>query len=179
MEDTQSGALGLWEAAMGLRPHRRNLVVWRQSAGPAPGYAGPRFVRAPRMPRWIRTGVLLMLIALLSLARGVRPRWRSVLAGVVLTSTGVILRAGPGSVVMLPGLMFLVTAPLLPGRPDADRVRRGELERELALYSTPAQRRDLEATLDQYPDGVTYELRDILARQAMAADPGRFPGGGR
>jgi hypothetical protein len=163
---------------MGLRPHRRNLVVWRQSAGPAAGRVGLRLVRAPRIRRWIRMGVLLTLLGLVSLAGGVRARWRPVLAGVVLTTVGVILRAGPGSVVMLPGLMFLVVALLLPGRPDADSVRRGELERELALYSTPAQRRDLEATLDQYPDGITCELRDILARQAMAVGPSRFPGTG-
>ena len=44
-----------------------------------------------------------------------------------------------------------------------------ELERELAAYSTPAERCDLEATFDRYPNDVTCELRDILARQAMAA----------
>ncbi len=59
------------------------------------------------------------------------------------------------------------------------RNRRSALERELAAYSTPAQRRDLEATLAQYPDGVTYELRDILASQAMTARNNRFPGAGR
>jgi hypothetical protein len=117
------------------------------------------------------------MLGLMSLAGGVRARWRPMLAGVVLTAAGVVMRAGPGSVVMLPGLMFLVIAPLLPGRPDADSARRGELERELALYSTPAQRCDLEATLDQYPDGITHELRDILARQAMAAGASRVPGG--
>ena len=57
--------------------------------------------------------------------------------------------------------------------------RRSELERELAAYSTPAQRCDLEATLDRYPDGITYELRDILASQAMAACNNRFPAAGR
>jgi hypothetical protein len=57
----------------------------------------------------------------------------------------------------------------------ADRTRHAELERELALYSTPAQRRDLEATLDRYPDSITHELRGILAGQAMAADDRRFP----
>jgi hypothetical protein len=160
------------------RSHRRNLVVWHQSAGSAAGYVGPRRVRVPRIRRWIRIAALLTTLGLMSLAGGVRARWQPVLAGVVLTAAGVVLRAGPASVIMLPGLMFLVTAPLLPGRPDADSVRRAELERELALYSTPAQRRDLEATLDQYPDGDTYELRDILARQAMAAGRRRFPGGG-
>jgi hypothetical protein len=58
-------------------------------------------------------------------------------------------------------------------------VRRSELERELAGYTTSAQRRDLEATLDQYPDDVTRELRDILARQAMAAAGPQIPGCGR
>ena len=43
------------------------------------------------------------------------------------------------------------------------------LERELAAYGTPAQRCDLEATFDRYPDDATGELRDILARQAAAA----------
>jgi hypothetical protein len=47
--------------------------------------------------------------------------------------------------------------------------RFSELERELAAYSTPAERCDLEATFDRYPDDVTCELRNILARQAMAA----------
>ena len=32
----------------------------------------------------------------------------------------------------------------------------------IARYRTSAQRRDLAATLDRYPDGVTCELRDIL-----------------
>ena len=61
------------------------------------------------------------------------------------------------------------------------RKQRCELERELAAYSTPAQRRDLEATLNQYPDELTYELRNILARQAMAAhcNRGGVPGAGR
>jgi hypothetical protein len=59
--------------------------------------------------------------------------------------------------------------------------QRCELERELAAYSTPAQRRDLEATLNQYPDELTYELRNILARQAMAAycNRGGVPGAGK
>ena len=59
------------------------------------------------------------------------------------------------------------------------RKRRSELERELAAYSTPAQRCDLEATLDRYPDDITYELREILASQAMAAYNNRIPGAGR
>ena len=57
--------------------------------------------------------------------------------------------------------------------------QRCELERELADYSTPAQRCDLLATLDRYPDSVTYELRDILTRQAIAAFNNRLPAAGR
>lgn len=54
-----------------------------------------------------------------------------------------------------------------------------ELARELAAYSTPAQRRDFEAMLDRYPDDITYELRDILASQAMAVSIEQIPGVGR
>ena len=67
----------------------------------------------------------------------------------------------------------------IPVSSDADRKRRSELERELAAYSTPAQRCDLEATLDHYPDDITYELRDILASQAMAARHNPIPGAGQ
>jgi hypothetical protein len=61
----------------------------------------------------------------------------------------------------------------------AARKRRAELERELAGYASPAERRDLEAALDRYPDGTTHELRGILARQSMAANEVRFPAIGR
>ena len=52
----------------------------------------------------------------------------------------------------------------------AARKRRSNLERELAGYATPAERGDLEETLDRYPYGTTHELRGILARQSMADD---------
>ena len=52
----------------------------------------------------------------------------------------------------------------------AARKRRSDLERELAGYATPAERGDLEATLDRYPYGTTHELRGILAPQSMADD---------
>ena len=51
----------------------------------------------------------------------------------------------------------------------AARKRRAELERELAGYQTNAQRHDLEAPLDRYPDDATREVREILASQAAAA----------
>ena len=79
---------------------------------------------------------------------------------------------------LLPGLLFLFTAPLIPASLATDQPRRRLLERELAAYSTPAQRRDLEATLDRYPDGIAGELRDILATQAAARRKAMIPGGG-
>jgi hypothetical protein len=161
---------------MRLRPRRRNLVVWSSSAAAADGRDARRPTRYRRIRRWSRIGGLLAVIGLVRLA-AVQSRWRLLLAGVLLTVAGVIMRGGPGSVVLLPGLLFLLTAPLLPGDPEADGARRGELERELAAYSTPAQRYDLEATLDQYPDGVTHEIRDILARQAIVHG-NRPPGAG-
>ncbi len=161
---------------MRLRPRRRNLVVWSQSAGPAARYGGLRLTRTRRIPRWIRTGALLAVIGLVGLGRGMRARWRPLLPGVVLTVAGVIMRNGPASVILLPGMLLLLHALLIPASPEEDRIR---LERELREYSTPAQRCDLEAVLDRYSDGVTCELRDILSGQAMAADGNRFPAAGR
>jgi hypothetical protein len=109
-------------------------------------------------------------------APGARSRRLLALAGAVLTAVGVLYRADPAGVVLLPGLLFLVSAPLIPDGPQADRQQQAELERELSAYSTLAQRCDLEATLDQYPDGITCELRSILARQATAAFTNRIPG---
>ena len=86
------------------------------------------------------------------------------------------MRTGQGGVLLLPGMLLLLHALLIPGGPDEDRRR---LERELGEYSTPAQRRDLEAILDRYPDGITAELRDILGRQDATADRNRFPAAGR
>jgi hypothetical protein len=167
---------------MRLRARRRNLVVWSLSAGPAERYGAPRLTRlarARRIRRSIRVGALLTVIGLMRLARGVRPRWRPLLAGAVLTVVGVMLRSGAWGVVLLAGLWFLLYALLIPASPDADRKRRSDLERQLAGYSTPAQRHDLEATLDRYPDDITYELRNILANQALAAGNKGIPGAGR
>jgi hypothetical protein len=48
----------------------------------------------------------------------------------------------------------------------ANRQRRGSLRRELASY-TPAELRDLEATIERYPLGQTHELRSMLAAQRL------------
>jgi hypothetical protein len=162
-----------------LRRHRRNHVVWSQSANPVGRYGPPRFSapsRTRRIRRFLRTGVLLTILGLMPLATGVRARWRMVLPGVVLTVVGIMYRGDPVGVVLLPGLLLLFFAPLVPASPRADHTRRSELERELAGYCTPAQRCDVEATLDRYPDDMTNELRVILARQAMAACSNRIPG---
>jgi hypothetical protein len=114
---------------------------------------------------------------LLPLARAVRARWKLLLAGTGLTVAGIIMGgSGVGSVLLLPGLMLLMSAPLLPGAPSAERMK---LERELAGYRTNAQRHDLEATLDRYPDDATREVREILASQAAAAYYDRPPAIGR
>jgi hypothetical protein len=159
---------------MTLRP-RRNLVLWSQTARSPGRYRAAPVTRGRRTRRWIRRGGLLILIGLMALGRGVLARWQLILAGAVLTVAGGILGGGPGSPFLLPGLMLLLSAPLLPGRSRA----RAKLERELAAYSTPAERRDLEATLDHYPGDTTHELREILASQASAAPRSQIPSLGR
>ena len=157
---------------MRLRTHRGNLVVWRASRCPDEHDRGLRFTRPPRavrIRRRMRTGVLLVILGVMRLAAGARPRWRPLLAGVVLTTAGVVLRDGAAGIVMIPGMLFLLSALLTPADPVAAGPRRRELERELAAYSTPDQRCDLEATFDRYPDSATVELREILARQAATA----------
>ena len=144
---------------MRLRSHRRNLVVWSQSAGSVGRYGVPPFTRRRRIRRWIRTGALLTVVGLMPLARAVRARWRPLLAGAVLTVAGVMLRGGSGGLLLFPGLVFLASAPFVPASPKADRIRRWELERELYVFSHPAQRR--------------------RAIQVMAAYDNRFPVTGR
>ena len=144
---------------MRLPSHRQNLVVWSQSVGSVGRYSAPSFTRTRRIHRWIRTGVLLTVVGLRPLARAVRARWRPLLAGGVLTVVGVMWLDGPGGMVLLPGLWLLFSAPLNPASPKADRMRRPEVELELAVFSHPAQRR--------------------LAIQAMAAHDKRFPATGR
>ena len=161
---------------------RRRLVVRSPSGRPSGWHGVPgltRPVRTGRIRRFIRIGALLTVIGLMHLARGVRPRWQPVLAGTVLAVAGFMLRSGAWGALFPAGLWFFVYALLMPGGPDSDHRRRAELERELAAYSTPAQRRDLEATLDRYPDGITHELRDILARQAPVGCNEGIPGAGR
>ena len=128
---------------MRLRAYRRNLVVWSPSVGSADRYGAPRLARLARTRRihwWIRTGALLMIIGLIRLARVVRPRWRPLLAGGVLTGFGVVAAVVWG-LVLLPGLLFFLSAALVPARPKTDRAQRAEVEHELGVFSHPAQLR--------------------------------------
>jgi hypothetical protein len=154
---------------MRLRSHRRNLVVWSSSGGPVSPHGVPRLTRVARtrrVRRCIRTAGLLAVIGMIRLARAARIRWRPLLAVGALTVVSVMLRGSAGSTGFLPGAWFLLVALLTTASSKAASTRRSELQRELAAYSTPAQRRDLEATLDLYPDNVTHELRNILASQS-------------
>jgi len=162
---------------MGLRPHRRNLVVWSQSDRAYRASRATRPARFWRLRRRIRIVFLFTVVGLLPLARA---RWPVLLAGTALTVTGIVMRdSATDLLVLLPGLLLLLSAPLLPGTTGADRVRRSALERELAVYTTSAQRRDLEATLDQYPDDVTRELRDILTAKPELTAPSQWRAFGR
>jgi hypothetical protein len=145
---------------MRLRAHRRNLVLWSQSASSIGRYDAPPFTRTRRIRRWIRVGALLTVVGLMPLARAGWARWRLLLAGGLLTVVGVMLHGGLGGVILL----FLASAPFVPARPkaarpEADRMRRADLERELGVYSHPAQRR--------------------LAIEAMDLHYYRLPGAGR
>jgi hypothetical protein len=161
---------------MTLRPRRQNVVIWRASRSPEHRGRGLWFtpaVRSSRIRRWVRISGLLAAVGMLRVGAAVRPRWRPLAAGTALTVAGFIMRSGMAGAVMIPGMLFLAAALLAPPDPAADNPRRRALERELATYSTPSQRRDLDAILDRYPDRDTRELRDILARQSLAAEPGR------
>jgi hypothetical protein len=81
-----------------------------------------------------------MIIGVMRLARAVRPRWRPLLVGGALTGVGVVAAVVWG-LVLLPGLLFLVSAALIPARPKTDRARRAEVEHELGVFSHPAQLR--------------------------------------
>jgi len=177
IRDTQTEP-GVQEVAM-MRSHRRTLVVWSQSSGPPAREPRPRLTWRRRARRRLRIGVLLTIIGLTPVARAVLGRWRILLPATVLTVAGVMLRSGQASIVLVPGLVLFFWAPLVPARFKADRTRPSELERELTGYCTTAHRHDLEAMLDRYPDDVTLELRDILARQHLAVPDHRFPATGQ
>lgn len=113
---------GSREAAMRLRPRRRNLVVWSSSADPA-GRAwrrsGARPNRIRRLRWWLRTGMLVMVIGVLWLARTARTRWEplALLAGVLLMLLGYLT---PEIGAFFPGLLVLIVT-LLKGSSESQR----------------------------------------------------------
>ena len=159
---------------MSLRSRQRHLVIFCSAAAQQAGQyaAAPQIpsARTGRIRRCFRIGTLVAVIV-------VRPRWIPLLTGTTLTIFGIIEHSGIGGMAMMPGLMLLWAAVLIPGDSGADHQRRQQLMRELAEYSTSAQRRDLEAILDRYPDGVAGEIREILAGQARHCTT--LPGPGR
>ena len=62
--------------------------------------------------------------------------------------------------------LLMIRAGLLLRR--ANRLRRRRLTAELATYRSEADRNDLYALLETYPDGQTQEIRQILGRQQMS-----------
>jgi hypothetical protein len=157
---------------MRLQPYRRRLVVFSSPANPAVAHGASQDKRVARtgpISRFLRIGMLLTVIA-------VRPRWRPLLAGVVLTIVGVLDRQGPGGVLIIPGLLSFGRALMITGDTDADREWRSQLKRELAAYSTPSQRCELVAALDRYPDDITHQIRDVLTSPPVASRGNGIPG---
>jgi hypothetical protein len=111
------------------------VVIWSQSAS----HQGVSlFTRSRRPRRWLRTGALLTVLALLRAARAGRARWRLLLVAAVLTVVDVaVLHGGLSGLILL----LLASAAFLPSRPRAERVRHSEQERELGAFCHPAQRR--------------------------------------
>ena len=58
----------------------------------------------------------------------------------MLTGVGIVAAVVWG-LVLLPGLLFLLSAALVPAGPQTDRSRRAEMEHELGVFSHPAQLR--------------------------------------
>ena len=95
-----------------MRPrlHRRDLVVWSSSAGPASRGGAPGFTRHPRaarLRRRIGTGVLFTVFGVMRLARAVRAcrGARLLLAGAVLTVAGSIV---PSPLTVICGTLVLL-----------------------------------------------------------------------
>ena len=127
---------------MRLRADRRNLVTGKLSVELVGRYEAlplSQLSRTKRIRRCARTGALLTVIGVMRLARGMRYRWRPLLAGAVLTVIGVMLRNSDWGLILAAGLLFFVYPLLIPASSDTDRKRRYELERELPVYSIPVE----------------------------------------
>jgi hypothetical protein len=58
----------------------------------------------------------------------------------------------------------------------AEREERRRLERELATYTSPAERLELDAMIDRYTPEQTREVRSIVARQRLVQPAQRLAG---
>ena len=61
--------------------------------------------------------------------------------------------------------LVVLEANLAKRRAAGERWR--QLKRDVSCFVTPAERQDLLATLDRYPDAATREIRELLIRGAM------------
>ena len=126
------------------RSHRRNPVVWSQSAGSAGSHGAPLPAvhtgkADPQVDPYRRAAHRRRPDAL---ARAVRARWRPLLGGGVLTVVGVIWLDGPGGLVLPARTVASLVCPANPGQLQGGHVmRRPEVELERAVFSHPAQRR--------------------------------------
>ncbi|HEY1915331.1 MAG TPA: hypothetical protein VGH27_07110 [Streptosporangiaceae bacterium] len=155
---------------MRLRAHRQRRVVWSSSA-PADSRRALKLAqhtRIARRRRYLRLSGWLAVIGLRRVGRGVRLRGRSLFTGAAFATIALGLHDGVWGVVAVAGLLVLMYALFSPASPEPDPPPDPKLTQELAGYSTTAQRDDLEATLDRYPDHVTHNLRDILSATAQA-----------
>ena len=108
---------------MGMRSHRRSVMLWSPPGGRADRYGRPAFTQVARSRRirwWFRTGGLLAVIGITRLVRGMRAHWRSVffVTGAALIAVGVVLANG---VVLVPGILVVLIA---AGRIVSARARR-------------------------------------------------------
>src|ERR1700753_2905818 len=96
-----------------LRPHRQNVVIWKSSRSPdyrgrGLWFSGPR--RSGRVRRRLRISGLLVTVGLLRIGAALRPRWRPLAAGTILTVAGYMMRNGMPGIVMILGMLFLTAA---------------------------------------------------------------------
>jgi hypothetical protein len=105
------------------RARRRNLVIWSSSVGTLDKHDATRPTRrgrTRRIHRLVRTGALLAVFGLMRLAHVYRPRWRLLLAGVVLTVVGLALHSGAWGTLVLLGFRFLVSGVVVRPSTNAD-----------------------------------------------------------